>query len=101
MIAKVPAVIPDEAVTLTNALPEPVIVFGLRTAVRPVGVEAVRDTVPLNPFSAVTLTAVVTKDPGDTSIGFGEAVKLKSTTDKATTINLTPCGLPVPVTFRL
>jgi hypothetical protein len=78
----VPAELP---VTVSVAVPEPVMVAGLIVALSPDGTATLRETTPENPLSDVTLIVEVPEEPRESTMLEGLADKPKS-------------GLPVPVT---
>jgi len=67
-------------------VPEPVTLVGVRVQVRPVAGEtvAVRETIPLKPFRAVTVTVEVPEAPARTVTVAGLAAIVKSWTVKVT-----------------
>jgi len=74
----VPAVAED---TVSVEVPEPpVMLVGLRVAVRPAEALAVRATVPVNPLTGATVIVAVADAPAFTVKVVGLAVMVKSTT---------------------
>jgi hypothetical protein len=71
----VPDVLP---VTVRVAVPEPVTLVGLIVAVIPDDAVTVRDTIPENPLSAVTIIVEETEEPGENVMLEGLADKEKS-----------------------
>jgi len=63
-------------------VPEPVTLVGVRVQVKPVAGEtvAVRETIPLNPFCAVTVTVEVPAAPARIVTAVGLAAIVKSCT---------------------
>ena len=79
-----------------------VVLVGLKVAVTPVGrPEALRVTVPLNPFKGLTVMVLVPPGPPCTMVrllGESESVKLGDADTARALIRLWPFGLPHPVT---
>lgn len=75
---RVPVVVLDEVTIFSWLVPEPFTTFGVNVAVASVGrLDTERETAPVKPPDAVTVTVKVAVPPRFTTTAEGEALRLK------------------------